>query len=91
MQSCALVFLTSLLSGRVGASCGASSLSYLLAMGRCSAYLIVYVMDGNFVFICSSIILVYFIVRSGTGSSARVRSFRLLRGSIVSRAFGEFE
>ena len=34
---------------------------------------------------------VYFIVRSGTGPWARVRSFRLLRGPTVSRAFGEFE
>ena len=36
-------------------------------------------------------LVVYFIVRSGTGSWARVRSFRLLRGPTVSRAFGEFE
>ena len=34
---------------------------------------------------------VYFIVRSGTGPWARVRSFRLLSGPTVSRAFGEFE
>ena len=34
---------------------------------------------------------VYFIVCSGTGPWARVRSFRLLRGPTVSRAFGEFE
>ena len=39
---------------------------------------------------------VCFIVRSGTGPRAtgpwaRVRSFRLLRGPTVSRAFGEFE
>ena len=36
---------------------------------------------------------VYCIVRSGTGPWARVglRSFRLLRGPTVSRAFGEFE
>ena len=41
MQSCSLVSLTSLLFSRVGASCDTSSSSYLWAMGRCSAYLIV--------------------------------------------------
>ena len=42
----------------------------------------------NAIFNC---LMVYFIVRSGTGPWARVRSFRLLRGPTVSRAFGEFE
>ena len=52
--------------------------------------------DRDFVYIyiysaISNCLGVYFIVRSGTGPWARVRSFRLLRGPTVSRAFGEFE
>ena len=50
--------------------------------------------DFVYIYIYSAIfncLGVYFIVRSGTGPWARVRSFRLLRGPTVSRAFGEFE
>ena len=50
--------------------------------------------DFVYIYIYSAIfnrLGVYFIVCSGTGPWARVRSFRLLRGPTVSRAFGEFE
>ena len=59
-----------------------------MSWDRDFVYIYIYIYIYSAIFNCLG---VYFIVCSGTGPWARVRSFRLLRGPTVSRAFGEFE